>query len=123
LLGLVCDFSAAPRAGRGMTAQPWRFVPITREDYPLVAHWLHQPEVARWWCDSPEPGSLEAEYGGVIDGTEAAEVFIAHHGAQPLGLVQRFALSAYPEYEADIARWTDVPQGAWSIDYFIGEAA
>lgn len=99
----------------------WRFVPVTREDYPLLAHWLRQPAVARWWCDSPEPEALEAEYGGVIDGRESAEVFIAHRDGRPLGLVQRFALSAYPEYEAEIARWTEVPVAAWSIDYFIGE--
>jgi aminoglycoside 6'-N-acetyltransferase len=97
------------------------FVPITRADYPLVAGWLRTPAVARWWCDSPEPEALEAEYGGVVDGVEAAEVFIAHRAGRPIGLVQRFALAAYPDYEAEIAQWTEVPAKSWSIDYFIGE--
>lgn len=105
-----------------MNAAPFEFAPITRADYPRLAHWLRQPAVARWWCDSPEPEALEAEYGGVIDGQEAAEVFIAHHEGRPVGLVQRFALAAYPGYAAEIARWTDVPAAAWSIDYFIGES-
>ena len=104
-----------------MNATPYRFEPITRADFHLVAGWLRQPAVARWWCDSPEPEALEAEYGGVIDGREAAEVFIAHWQGRPAGLVQRFALAAYPEYAEEIARWVEVPQHAWSIDYFIGQ--
>ena len=95
--------------------------PITRSDFPLVARWRREPHVARWWCDSPEPQAIEAEYGGVIDGREAAQVFIAHGEGRPVGLVQRFALDGYPPYRDEIAAWTPVPAGAWSLDYFLGE--
>lgn len=101
--------------------KPFTFVPITRADYPLVSAWLRQPHVQRWWCDDPAPEAVEAEYGGVIDGAEAAQVFIAHREGRPVGLVQCFALSDYPQYVDDIARWTEVPPRAWSLDYFIGE--
>lgn len=101
--------------------KPFDFVPITRADYPRVSAWLRQPHVERWWCDDPAPEAVEAEYGGVIDGAEAAQVFIAHREGRPVGLVQCFALSDYPEYVDDIARWTEVPANAWSLDYFLGE--
>lgn len=99
----------------------FEFVPVARTDYPLLARWLRQPHVQRWWCDDPSDEALEAEYGGVIDATESAEVFIAHREGRPVGLVQRFALAAYPQYRDEIARWTAVPARAWSLDYFIGE--
>lgn len=104
-----------------MTAEPFTFEPIRREHFPLVAGWLRQPLVARWWCDSPEPEALEAEYGGVVDGHEPAQVFIAHREGAPVALVQQFALAAYPDYRDEIAAWTEVPPQAWSLDYFIGD--
>lgn len=100
---------------------PFGFVPVTRGDYPLISSWLRQPHVQRWWCDDPAPEAVEAEYGGVIDGTEPAQVFIAHRCGRPVGLVQCFALAAYPQYAGEIARWTDVPPQAWSLDYFLGD--
>jgi aminoglycoside 6'-N-acetyltransferase len=100
---------------------PFAFAPVARADYPLLAAWLRQPHVARWWCDDPSDAALEAEYGGVIDGREAAEVFVAQREGRPVGLVQRFALSAYPDYRDEIAQYTPVPPRAWSLDYFIGE--
>ena len=101
--------------------KPFAFVPITRADYPRVSAWLRQPHVERWWCDDPAPEAVEAEYGGVIDGKESAQVFIAHREGRPVGLVQCFALSAYPHYVDEIARWTEVPPRSWSLDYFLGE--
>ena len=113
--------AAGPRAVGGARLKPFTFGPIVRADYPQVSAWLRQPHVERWWCDDPADAALEAEYGGVIGGREAAEVFIAHRQGRPLGLVQRFALSAYPEYRDEIAAWTPVPPQAWSLDYFLGE--
>ena len=57
----------------------------------------------------------------MIDGREKAEVFITWRDGRPVGLVQRFALAAYPDYAGEIAAWTDVPAGPWSLDYFLGE--
>lgn len=99
----------------------YSFRPITRADFPLLGHWLAQPHVQRWWADEPSLQALEADYGGCIDGTEPAEVFIAWRDDEPLGLAQRLRLSAYPEYMEQLRPITDLPDGAWSIDYLIGE--
>jgi aminoglycoside 6'-N-acetyltransferase len=66
---------------------------------------------------------MEADYGGCIDGTEPAEVFIAlRHGAA-FGLAQRYRLDAYPQYVDDLQPLIDVPPHAASIDYLVGEEA
>ena len=94
---------------------------ITRDDFPLMGHWLAQPHVQRWWADDPSPQALEADYGGCIDSIEPAQVFIAWREGQPLGLAQRFQLSAYPQYLEQLRSIAEVPVGAYSIDYFVGE--
>jgi aminoglycoside 6'-N-acetyltransferase len=104
-------------------APAWRFLPLARADFPLLAHWLRQPHVARWWADDPSPAALEADYGGVVDGSEPAEVFLAWHGDRAVGLVQRLRLAAYPDYLAQLAPLLAVPADSWSIDYLVGEAA
>jgi aminoglycoside 6'-N-acetyltransferase len=96
---------------------------MARTDFSLLAHWLRQPHVARWWADDPSPSALEADYGGVIDGSEPAEVFVALREQQAVGLVQRLRLGAYPDYLAQLAPLLPVPADSWSIDYLVGEQA
>ncbi len=54
------------------------FTPLRRCDFSLLSEWLSTPHVARWWDDDPSLAAIEADYGGCVDGTETAEVFIAH---------------------------------------------
>ncbi len=98
----------------------WTFTPISRAHFALLGQWLATPHVARWWDDDPAPAAIEAAYGGCVDGTEAAEVFIADIDAAPVGLIQRFRFGAYPEYRAELAQLLDVPPAASSIDYLVG---
>jgi aminoglycoside 6'-N-acetyltransferase len=99
----------------------FQFHPLTRSDFPLLCRWLAQPHVQRWWADDASLEAVERDYGGTADGTEPAEVFVTWRGDQPFGLVQRFRLFAYPQYVQALAPLIEVPQGAWSIDYFVGE--
>lgn len=98
----------------------YRFRPIARSDFPVVGGWLAQPHVLRWWADDPTAEGVEAAYGGTVDGTEPAEVFIGYRQERALGLAQRLRLDAYPQYLQDIEAITPVPTGIWSIDYLIG---
>ena len=99
----------------------FQFHLLTRSDFPLLCRWLVQPHVQRWWADDASPEAVERDYGSTVDGTEPAEVFIAWRDGQPFGLAQRFRIAAYPEYVRALAPLTEVPQEAWSIDYFVGE--
>jgi aminoglycoside 6'-N-acetyltransferase len=97
------------------------FRPLLRADLSQVGAWLRQPHVRRWWPDDATPEGLEADYGGVVDGTEPTEVFIVEVDGRDAGLVQRFTLAAYAEYHNELQALVEVPAGTVSIDYFIGE--
>lgn len=99
------------------------FRPIGRSDFPLLSGWLMQPHVSRWWADDASPEGIEADYGGCIDGSEPAQVFIAYRDGNPIGVVQRLSLDDYPHYLHEIATVLPVPPGTWSIDFLIGEPA
>jgi aminoglycoside 6'-N-acetyltransferase len=96
------------------------FTPIRRADFGLLSGWLSTPHVMRWWADDPSLAAIEADYGGCIDGTEAAAVFIAHYGGEAVGLIQRYRIDGDPEYLAELASVVQVPAGAISIDYLVG---
>lgn len=97
------------------------FVRLQRADFGLVAKWLSEPVVARWWDHETSPEALEHDFGGSVDGTEATEVFLAWTGGRPFGLIQRYAIADYPEYVDELSAICPQPPGAVSIDYLIGE--
>lgn len=101
----------------------FRFRPLARADFPQLAHWLRQPHVARWWADDPSPEALEADYGGCIDRTEPADVFIVEREGRPYGLAQRLMLASYPEYVDALRPLVPLTPGSASIDYLVGEQA
>ena len=95
---------------------------LVRADFPLLATWLAAPHVARWWDHETTPAAIERDFGSAVDGIEPTEVFVAEVDGRPVGLVQRHAFVDYPEWRAGMATLVDVPEGAWSVDYFVGEA-
>ncbi|MBI2769029.1 MAG: GNAT family N-acetyltransferase [Burkholderiales bacterium] len=99
----------------------WDFRPIQRADFALLGRWLAQPHVQRWWADDATPEGMESDYGGCVDGTEPAQVFIAWRNGRPAGLAQRLRWHDYPEYLQEMQGLYVVPAGALSIDYLIGE--
>jgi aminoglycoside 6'-N-acetyltransferase len=100
---------------------PVTFRPLTRADLGLLARWLAEPLVARWWAHQTTPEAVEADFGPCIDGTDPAEVLLALAGGRPFGLVQRYRIADFPEYVAELSAVVDVPPRALSIDYLIGE--
>ena len=97
------------------------FRPLERTDFDLLAAWLAEPLVARWWNHETSPEALERDFGPTIDGNDATEMFVAQLDDRPFGFVQRYPVGAYADYLAELAGVCDVPRGALSIDYFIGE--
>jgi len=100
---------------------PITFVRLTRDDFPLLANWLSDPTVARWWNHETSPEALEKDFGAEADGTEPSEVFLAWADGRPFGLIQRYAIADYPEYVEELSAVCPVPESAVSIDYLIGE--
>ncbi|SDU56380.1 GNAT family N-acetyltransferase [Jiangella alkaliphila] len=99
------------------------FRPLTRADFPLLHRWLDRPHVARWWNHETTPEALERDFGGTTDGTEPGEDLLALVDGAPVGLVQRSRLADFAEYEDEFAALTEVPDGAVTIDYLVGDPA
>ncbi|WP_205629169.1 GNAT family N-acetyltransferase [Jiangella muralis] len=97
------------------------FRPVTRADLPLLGRWLEQPHVARWWNHDTGPEDLERDFGGTADGAEPGEDLLALDDGVPIGLVQRSRLADFAEYRDEFAALTDVPEGAATIDYLVGD--
>jgi aminoglycoside 6'-N-acetyltransferase len=92
-----------------------------RADLPLIQEWLQRPHVARFWNHDTSDSAIERDFAGSFEGTEPSEDFIVLHDDAPIGLIQRYLFSAYPDDQAEMETLVAVPGGALSIDYFIGE--
>jgi aminoglycoside 6'-N-acetyltransferase len=101
---------------------PFTFRRVSRADFPLIAEWLAQPHIARWWNHEFTPEAVERDFGSSVDGAEPGEDYLALLDGRPAGLIQYSRYADYPEYLAELARLTPVPEHAVSIDYLIGDA-
>ncbi len=102
-----------------MSSVTWR--PVVPADFPLLARWLAQPYVERWWNHETSAEAVERDFGPTARGEEPAEDLMALLDGRPFGLAQRSRIVAYPEEHEAFAALTPVPDGAMTIDYLIGE--
>ena len=98
-----------------------QFRRTTREDLPLIQAWLENLHVARFWNHDTSDAAVERNFAGSFEGTEPSEDFIVLHQQLPIGLIQRYLFADYPDDRAEMQTLVEVPEGALSIDYFIGE--
>lgn len=96
------------------------FRPLGAADLPMLAAWLAEPHVRRWWNHETSPEAIDRDFGPAMRGEEPAEDLVASVGGTPVGLLQRCRWHDYPEYVEEIAPILQVPAGAVSIDYLIG---
>lgn len=96
--------------------------PLTHDDLPLLGRWLAEPAVARWWAEDPSPAAVLARYGPSLEGTDPTVLLLAREDGEPVGLAQHYRLDDEPGYVAELAgAGVDVPPGAVSLDYLLGE--
>lgn len=105
-------------AGDGLT---WR--PLIASDLPLLARWLADPEVARWWNHESTDEAVERDFGANVRGEELGEDLVVSLDGHPVGLVQRSVISDYPGDLAEFSALVEVLDGAVELDYLIGDAA
>ncbi len=94
---------------------------MVRSDFALLADWLAQPHVARWWNHEFTPDAVERDFGPTVDGVEPSQDHLALFDGEPFGLVQYSHFDAYPEYREELQELLEVPVGAVTIDYLIGD--
>ncbi|HJQ90718.1 MAG TPA: GNAT family N-acetyltransferase [Acidimicrobiia bacterium] len=98
------------------------FHPLTRDDFPLLAEWLSQPHVSRWWRHDPTPTAVEADFGPAVDGTDPTEVILALANDQPIGLMQSYRLGDHPTWLTAL-NVVNPHEDSVGIDYLIGDPA
>lgn len=93
------------------------FRPLGRSDFPLLQKWFSAPHVEAWWRERPDLASVEAKYGPRIDGVEPTHVFVIEYAGRPVGWIQWYLWSDYPEHAAQLNAETN----SAGIDLAIGE--
>ena len=93
------------------------FRPMTRDDLPLVHEWHQRSHVVRWWTVRETFEETEAHYLPTIDGTDPTQHYLALLDGEPLGMVQTYLVSDYPDYAALI----EEGEGTAGLDLFIGD--
>jgi aminoglycoside 6'-N-acetyltransferase len=93
---------------------------MTRADLPELRYWLAQPHVSRWWGAPPDEAAVEAEYGADVDGTGHTEHHLILLDERPIGHMQWYRISDYPDWERAIG--VAIPTASTAgIDYLIGD--
>ena len=91
------------------------FRPLTPHDLPLVEEWLRREHVARWWG---EPIEKElAEFRAALEGREPTDHYLIVVDDRPIGMIQTYLVSDYPEWDAVV----QVGEGVAGVDLLIGE--
>jgi aminoglycoside 6'-N-acetyltransferase len=97
----------------------WR--PLAAGDLPLLAQWLAEPRVARWWNHETSMAAVERDFGPSVRGEERGEDLVVLLDGRPVGLLQRSRISDYQDDFAQLSALVDVPAGAFTLDYLLGE--
>ena len=99
----------------------WR--PLAADDLPMLAAWLREPQVARWWNHDSSEHGVERDFGPSVRGEDRSEDLVVSLDGRPVGLLQRSVIADYPEELDEFATLADVPEGAVQLDYLIGDPA
>jgi aminoglycoside 6'-N-acetyltransferase len=98
--------------------------PVTAADFPLLARWLAEPHVHRWWHHDLGEEAVARDFGPVVRGEEPAEDLLALVDGEPVGLVQRCRWHDYPDELDELVTGSagriDVPPGTLTVDYLLG---
>ncbi len=103
------------------------FRPVARSDFDLLARWLADPLVRRWWNHEYTVEALERDFGATIDGNEPGDLDLALLAdgsdgmARPVGLIQSYLLHDFPTYVEELSTVMEIRPGDGSIDYLVGE--
>ena len=95
------------------------FRPLSRSDFPLLQRWLTTLHVDTWWHEPLDRASVHARYGPRVDGAEPTQVFVIEYDGRPIGWIQWYLWSDYPEHALQL-RAELISAG---IDLAIGEHA
>jgi aminoglycoside 6'-N-acetyltransferase len=91
------------------------FAPLTEDDLPQIEEWLRREHVAHWWRDDISESLVE--YRAALEGREPTDHYLIVVDGRPIGMIQTYLVSDYPEWEAVVEVGPDVA----GVDIMIGE--
>jgi aminoglycoside 6'-N-acetyltransferase len=86
------------------------------DDLELVAGWLLEPHVARWYSTRDADNELGQIRRGVL-GEVPTHLLIVEEGGRPIGWCQWYLLGESPDYANDVG----ARRGDAGIDYAVGD--
>lgn len=93
------------------------FVPMTAGDLVLFHEWLQRPHVRRWWRDRETYEEVVEHYLPSIEGHEPTDHYLIVLDDRPIGVIQTYLVSDYPEWGSIVEMGDDVA----GVDLAIGE--
>jgi RimJ/RimL family protein N-acetyltransferase len=93
------------------------FRPLTASDLPLLYEWLQREHVQRWWTDRETYDEVVQHYLPAIEGSEPTDLYLILSEGLPVGFIQTYRVSDYPEYRDLVA----VEEGVAGVDLFVAE--
>jgi aminoglycoside 6'-N-acetyltransferase len=88
------------------------FEPLRKNDLPLVRGWLEREHVRRWWGAESLDHAEDA-----LSGRDKSEYFVIALDGRPVGMIQTYLVSDYPEWEQVVGPG----EGLAGVDLLIGE--
>jgi RimJ/RimL family protein N-acetyltransferase len=89
------------------------------DDLCLVREWLRRPHVRCWWGGRESYDEIAEHYLSAIEGERPTDLYIALLDDEPIGFVQTYLVSDYPDYGTLVG----AGEGVAGVDLFIGDAA
>jgi len=97
-----------------------RFQKLRMADLPLMHKWLATDEVRQWYGKQDTSYQQVVEqYSPAINGQEPTDCFLIVYTDTPIGYIQTYKISDYPDY----SQYLQVSDDAAGVDLFIGEVA
>ncbi len=87
-------------------------------DLELLCAWLNAPHVRRWYGQGSSYEAVVEKYAPRIEGRSATASFLILYAGTPVGYIQTYMITDYPEYARDVG----ADEGTAGLDIFIGEA-
>ena len=97
------------------------FRPLTEADLTLVARWLREEHVQKWWKDPSAPERVREKYLPCIRGDDPTNMYVIMCDGQDVGLIQSYRVGDHPGWAKTIADSGLAFPSAAGIDYLIGE--
>jgi RimJ/RimL family protein N-acetyltransferase len=93
------------------------FRALEEPDLRMLHEWLQRPHVRRWWDEHATYEDVVAHYLPAIDGRDPTDLYLILLDDRPVGFVETYAVSDYPEYAAVVG----VGEGVAGVDLFVAE--